>query len=147
MDMLTATILLGALALLGTTAFHYEAIAFLDSRLRRRKGSMRGVVPLAVAIIMAAHLAEVGFYAGLFWLAAGPLELGSLIGLKAHGFVDYFYFAAEGYSSFGYGDIVPTRELRLMASVEPLNGLLLLAWSGAFLYGAVHQRPNGRPSA
>jgi hypothetical protein len=37
----------------------------------------------------------------------------------------------------GYGDIVPLGALRLVACVESLNGLLLLAWSGAFLYGVL----------
>jgi len=48
--------------------------------------------------------------------------------------LDYFYFAAETYSTLGYGDVVPTAQLRLIASIEPLNGLMLLAWSGSFLF-------------
>lgn len=44
------------------------------------------------------------------------------------------YYASETYSALGYGDILPAGYLRLIASVSPLNGSLLLAWSGSFLF-------------
>lgn len=40
----------------------------------------------------------------------------------------------ETYSALGYGDLFPLGYLRLIASVSPLNGSLLLAWSGSFLF-------------
>ena len=52
---------------------------------------------------------------------------------------DYFYYAAETYSSLGYGDIFPKGEIRLIASIGPLNGILLLAWSGSFLFALVQR--------
>lgn len=99
-------------------------------------------MPMTVAIMVCAHLVEIGIYAGVFALGAGPLGLGHFVGPDM-GLVEYFYFAAEAYTSFGYGDIVPTSGLRVIASMTPLNGLLLLAWSGSFLYAAIHQRSLG----
>lgn len=136
--LLALTIAIGVVAILVTTTLHYEAIVFLDSRLRNHRGMMRRSVPLAVAIMICAHLTEIGIYAIVFAAGAGPLALGHIVGPHM-GVTEYFYFAAEAYTSFGYGDIIPTSGLRVIASITPLNGLLLLAWSGSFLYAAVHQ--------
>ena len=137
--LLSTTIFIGVLAIFVTTTLHYEAIFYLDARLRSRQGKIRRSVPMVVAIMVCAHLAGIGIYAIVFASGAGPLALGHFVGPHM-GATEYFYFAAEAYTSFGYGDIVPTSGLRVIASMTPLNGLLLLAWSGSFLYAAVHQR-------
>jgi hypothetical protein len=137
--LLATTIIIGVLAIFITTTLHYEAILFLDSRLRNHQGRMRRSVPMVVATMVCAHLVEIGIYALVFAAGAGPLALGRVVGPHM-GATEYFYFAAEAYTSFGYGDIIPTSGLRVIASMTPLNGLLLLAWSGSFLYAAVHQR-------
>jgi hypothetical protein len=137
--LLATTLLIGVLAIFFTTALHYETISYLDGRLRKHYESMRRSIPMAVAAMVCAHLVEIGIYALVFAVGAGPLGLGHFVGPRM-GITEYFYFAAEAYTSFGYGDIVPTSGLRVIASMTPLNGLLLLAWSGSFLYAAVHQR-------
>ena len=44
------------------------------------------------------------------------------------------YFSAETFTSLGFGDIVPTGSLRLLAGFEALNGLLLIGWSASYIY-------------
>jgi hypothetical protein len=39
----------------------------------------------------------------------------------------------------GHGDIYPIGDIRLLASIEALNGLLLVAWSGSFTYLAMQR--------
>lgn len=56
--------------------------------------------------------------------------------------MDYFYYAAETYSSLGYGDIYPLGTIRLLASITPVIGLLLMGWSSAFLFSLVHPPPT-----
>lgn len=46
----------------------------------------------------------------------------------------HVYFAAETYSSLGFVDIMPHGALRLIVAIGSINGILLLAWSGAFLF-------------
>ena len=123
-----------ALAMLAvTTIFHYEALRTLLHRLYGRHISRRWVVRLLV-VLAVVHVAEVGLYAGAYAFSTYILHIGGLAG-GAHGFSDYCYFAAETYSTLGYGDLVPTGALRVVASVEALNGVLLLTLSGAFLSG------------
>lgn len=122
-----------ALAMLGlTTALHYEGLKLLGNP--RRESPWRSGPVFAITVLVTLHLAEIGFYAAAYAMGVHALDLGALRGAAAASGLDYFYFAAETYSTLGYGDVVPVGALRMLASVEPLNGLLLLAWSGAFLF-------------
>ena len=49
------------------------------------------------------------------------------------------YFSLETYSSLGYGDIVPSGTLRMMAGAEALNGLLLIGWSASYAHIAMER--------
>ena len=51
----------------------------------------------------------------------------------------YFYYSAITYTAVGYGDILPTGAIRLLAVAESLNGLLLIGWSGAFTFIAMEK--------
>lgn len=135
-----------ALALCGflltvTTSLHYEALRLLAARSRRRAID-RWSVPGTLLSLVSVHIVEIAAYAVAYWAAAGPLGIGAFGGRKALHALDYFYYAAETYSSLGYGDIFPLGEMRLIASIGPLNGILLLAWSGSFLFALVqHSHP------
>ena len=39
---------------------------------------------------------------------------------------DLLYFASVNYTTLGYGDILPHGDLRLLAGLEALNGMLLI---------------------
>ena len=46
---------------------------------------------------------------------------------------DAIYHSAVNFSSLGYGDIVMTRERRLLGPLEAVNGVLMLGMSAATL--------------
>jgi hypothetical protein len=121
-----------------TTTFHYETLRMLLRRFLGRRISPVWVVRLLVALVTI-HLVEVGLYAGAYVLSTDVLALGHLQGSGDGTMLDYLYFAAETYSTLGYGDVVPTGALRLLACIEALNGVLLLALSGAFLSGMLRE--------
>jgi hypothetical protein len=129
---------LSLLMLVSTTALHYEALRFLGRISNGQHISRRWMV-LILAALVSVHLAEVALYAAAYALGSYELSLGGLSGSLGRPALDFFYFAAETYSTLGYGDLVPIGALRLIASVESLNGLLLLSWSGAFLYGVLRE--------
>jgi len=121
-----------------TTAAHYEALRFLERTARAAELSRRAAVGVLTALV-GLHVGEIALYALVYACGAKLLGIGHLDG-GGRTWLDYFYFAAETYSTLGYGDVVPSGALRLVASIEALNGLLLLAWSGAFLYGVLDGR-------
>jgi hypothetical protein len=126
-----------ALALLAVTiTVHYEGLRVLERAASAHHASRTWAIAFLIALVCL-HLSEVALYAGAYALGANVLGLGILQGSTASTWIDFFYFAAETYSTLGYGDLVPVGALRLVASVEALNGLLLVAWSGAFLFGVL----------
>jgi hypothetical protein len=50
---------------------------------------------------------------------------------------DAIYRSAVNFSSLGYGDIVMTRERRLLGPLEAVNGVLMLGMSAATLMAIV----------
>lgn len=133
--MLSATclaILLCLAAIFGTTAFHYEAL-HLIGRFVRDHSRPRIAVPTVLTLVISAHLVEIVLYMIVYRIASGPLALGSFSGERS-GVLGLFYYAAETYASLGAGNVFPHGELRVISSASSLNGILLLAWSGAFLY-------------
>jgi hypothetical protein len=92
-----------------------------------------------VAVLMLAHLAEIGIWA-LVYDALGVIEW------RAPG--DGFYFAFVNYTTLGYGDVVPAPRWRLLGPMTTLNGILLAGWSTAVIFDTLiaigrHLREHG----
>lgn len=101
----------------------------------------------AVLFLLVVHLLEVGLFGSAFYGATKWLSIGSFAGEHSMSVIDYYYYAAETYSSLGYGDIYPVGEIRLLASVTPIVGILLLGWSSTFLYSYLKlPTPGVRPA-
>ncbi|MEX1108906.1 MAG: potassium channel family protein [Dongiaceae bacterium] len=96
---------------------------------------------------------EVLVYALLYYVFADDLKLGSLTGDTHNRLFDFLYFSATTFTSLGIGDIYPIGPTRIVAAVESLNGLLLIAWSASFTYLVMRtywpldRRHDGDPSS
>ena len=92
------------------------------------QGFLAGMRPLIVATLamLGGTLVQVMLWGGLFlWL--GEFE-------QAY---DAIYHSAVNFSSLGYGDIVMSRERRLLGPLEAVNGVLMLGMSAATLMAIV----------
>src|SRR5690348_13774568 len=81
------------------------------------------VMMATVAVLMLAHLAEIGIW-GLVYVALGVTE----------DRVDAYYFAFVNYTTLGYGDVLPTKDWRLLGPMAAMNGVLLFGWSTAVIF-------------
>lgn len=116
-----------ALLMVGTTVIHYEVLRGLSAALPALRIPSRGRLLVVIFATFLAHGVEIALYAMAVHLLGGfPLSVA-------------FYFSAETYTSLGYGDVVPTGDLRLLAGVEALNGLLLIGWSASYVYIAMER--------
>lgn len=139
---MTRIIMLCVAVGVATVLLHQEGLRRLErvaARVERVGPHARWVMLAAVLGIFSLHLLEIGLYAGAYAVAADLLHLGHLVG-DVHGSdLEFVYFSAETYTSLGFGDIVPEGVMRLLASFEPLNGLILLGWSASFIYVEVQR--------
>ena len=134
--MLAATILAISLVVL-TFLFHYMTLRWLSGGMARIAMTAGVRVLVIIFMTLAAHLVEIGLYAVAYALGDGVLALGSFGGLAVIEPLDYLYFSIVSYTSLGLGDVFPLDHLRFITGVEALNGLLLIAWSGSFIYIAM----------
>jgi hypothetical protein len=90
-----------------------------------RQGFVIVVVMLGIFVI---HTVEIWLYAVVF-LALGALP----------DFEQALYFSTSTFSSVGYGDLVLSPNWRVFGAIEAPNGLILIAWSTAFLISLMNR--------
>lgn len=138
-----------AAGLVATCFFlHLTVMQYLARLIYNREAEYKHPMLIVIFSLFAAHLAEVMIYAaGLALLeAAGAGSLGGAIVGGRDWYIDHFYFSIASYTTLGIGDILPTGGIRIVAGVEALNGLVLVAWSASFTY-LVMERLWGRKGA
>lgn len=122
-----------------TTLIHYEVLRGLSLLLPRLAMPSRARLVVVIFLAFLAHSVEILIYAAAIWAVARFPQLGGLTGRAALSPMVSLYFSAETYSSLGYGDVLPSGVMRLLAGVEALNGLLLVGWSASYTYLAMER--------
>lgn len=115
---------------------HYESLNLLATARLHSKTHHRLRIVIDVFGVLLAHCIEIWIFAsayyGLMQLDGfGDLELLSGVAIN---FLDCVYYSFTTYSTLGYGDIVPHGDLRFLAGIESLTGLVLITWSASFLF-------------
>ena len=114
-----------------TVVIHFIGLLILLRVLRFRGHRFRAqesvlgqcvLILMVVLGIFAIHTLEVWLYA-LGFISIGAID----------DFESALYFSTVTFASLGYGDIVLSSDWRLFGAIEAVNGLILLAWSTAFL--------------
>jgi Ion channel len=135
-------ILIVAVLLLLTVLLHYEGLRTLFLGVPKIASGQREKLLLIIFGVIVLHLIEIALYGVGYWFGDVVVDIGEFAG-RAVTFRDYLYFSAETYTTLGLGDIYPVGDLRLIASIESLNGLLLLGWSASFTYLAMQKYWEG----
>ena len=89
--------------------------------------SRAGISPLMVAMTLGTFV-QVGLWGGLFVVLGEFAEL-----------YDAVYHSAVNYASLGYGDIVMSKDWKLLGPLEAINGVLMLGMSAAALMVILQQ--------
>ena len=122
-----------------TTAIHYEVLRVLTVGLPALHVPARAKLMVVIFGTFFAHAVEICLYALAFYVLARYLAAGTLGDASRSSLTLSLYFSAETYTSLGYGDVVPGGDLRLLACMEALNGLLLIGWSASYTYIAMER--------
>lgn len=65
---------------------------------------------------------------------------GELTGLDEPSYLNCVYFSTISYTTLGFGEIVPTEDIRFLTEMESLAGLVLITWSASFTYLETQKR-------
>lgn len=116
------------------TLLHYEFMRTMSDTLENPHRRHRYFSVFIVISLFLVHTVSIWIYGIVYWLLETRFSFGELHGLQQVDFISFIYFSASTYSSLGFGDIFPVGPLRLIASAEVLQGLLLIGWSVAFTF-------------
>lgn len=131
MLILAQNLALATFMVCSTVVVHFVGLMLLTWLLRRRGHHFRahesligqgGLLVVVVLGLVAIHSVQIWLYALLY------MALGVLTDVESA-----LYFSTVSFSSLGYGDITLPVSWRLIGAIEGINGLLLIAWSTAFL--------------
>ncbi|ADG11236.1 potassium transporter Kef [Caulobacter segnis] len=116
---------------------HYQALRLLSVGQASTRLSRGLKILLVIFGLIVAHVLEAGLFAGGYWVGERVLDLGAFVGVPAMTASQLFFFSIETFTTQGVGDVYPVGALRLIASLEPLAGLILIGWSGSFTFLAM----------
>jgi hypothetical protein len=116
---------------LANLLLHYEALRGLSFLLRRIGLRARQKMLVVVGGALCAHLLEIVLFALAFWLF---FELDVPSHGKAASFTGSLYISIESFASLGTSTGFPVGQLRLLAGMEALVGLILIGWTASFTY-------------
>jgi hypothetical protein len=118
-----------------SAAIHYEALQLCNEGLARLKlRNSRAKVLLAVGAAILSHLTHVTLFALAYRYLQNCAGLGHLGGNFRDVPTGFLYFSLETYTSLGFGDVFPLGEIRMLAGIEALTGLLMVSWTASFTY-------------
>ncbi len=129
-----------AILILISVVSHYEGLRLLSAVIEPDRPQPRRLMLVVIFSVILIHLIEILYFAVGYWFSHAILHIGTFSGIRGALIVqplDYFYFSAETYTSLGIGDAYPVGNIRLIASIETLVGLLLIGWSTSFTYIAM----------
>jgi hypothetical protein len=122
-----------------TTTVHYEVLRLLTVVLPVIRVQPRSKLIVVIVGAFCAHAIEIFVYGVAYFALATYLKAGTMGEVGPLTLTRCLYFSGETFTSLGYGDIVPHGDLRLLAGMEALNGLLLIGWTASFTYIAMER--------
>ena len=121
------------LAVLLFTSVHYLFLKHLNRGARLTDKFPQIRLGYGVIVSLIAHSIEITLFA-LAYRASIASGFGTLEGNFEGTIADHLYFSYAAFTTVGFGDIVPTGPLRLLAGMEALTGFVLITWTASFLY-------------
>ena len=120
--------------LVATTFIHYEVLRLLTAGLPVLRIRPRVQLIFVIVGAFVAHFLEILLYGGAYYVLATVFHIGSMGDPGTLPFTRCLYFSAETYTTLGYGDVLPHGDLRLLAGLEALNGMLLIGWTASYTF-------------
>jgi hypothetical protein len=113
---------------------HYEFLYQITIAIPRLKIRHRLRIVLGIFGAMTAHAVEIWIFAIGYFLLQRIENWGQLLGHYDGSLMACSYFSFVTFTTLGFGDIHPSGNLRYLAGIEALTGMVLVTWTASFLY-------------
>lgn len=130
-------ILLGSLMMIATVTIHAGCTMLVISTHRSHHVARFGDISPGRKVVVLSAYVLLFFLASLseIWLWAVMYRaLGELSDLQ-----EALYFSTVTFTTLGYGDVVLQSSLRLLASFQSINGIIIFGWTTAVIVALVHR--------
>ena len=126
--------LINTLIVATAVGIHFEMLNWLSIKVPQMTVRNRSRVLIALLGAIFAHLVEIWLFAVAYYFIIHYEKIGALVGNFDGSLYDCFYFSISTYTTVGYGDIEPLGDVRFLAGLEALTGLVLITWTASFLF-------------
>ena len=126
--------LISILIVVIAVSIHYEMLNWLSLKVPTLTIRNRLRVLYALIGAIFAHLVEIWLFAFAYYFIIYYEKMGGLGGAFDGSLNDCVYFSITTYTTVGYGDIEPLGNVRFLAGMESLLGLVLITWTASFLF-------------
>lgn len=113
---------------------HFEVLNALSSLTPKMLIRHRMRVLIGVFGALVAHVIEIWVFAFGYYFMVSHTDFGTLTGSFNNGLMDCAYFSFVSFTTLGFGDIVATGDIRFLAGLEALTGLVLITWTASFMF-------------
>ena len=128
------TFLVNSLLVAVAVLIHFEALNQLSSLIPKLPIEHRLRILFGVFGSLFAHVVEIWAFAFGYYLMVHYGDFGSLEGDFNQSLMDCSYFSFVSYTSLGFGDIIAKGDIRFLAGLESLTGLVLISWTASFMF-------------
>ena len=125
---------ISTLIVIAVVSIHFEMLNWLAVTVPVMTVRNRARVVVALLGAILAHLVEIWLFAFAYYVIINTRKMGALEGNFDGSMDDCFYFSITTYTTAGYGDIEPFGDVRFLAGLEALTGLVLILWTASFLF-------------
>lgn len=126
--------LLNSLLVAAAVLIHFEALNMLTRLIPHLLIKPRLRILFGVFGALIAHVIEIWVFAFGYYFMIHQGGFGTLEGHFDQSLMDCSYFSFVSYTSLGFGDIIAKGDIRFLAGLEALTGLVLITWTASFMF-------------
>ena len=128
------TFIVNSLLVATAVLIHFEALNQLTSLIPKLIIKHRLRILFGVFGAILAHIVEIWAFAFGYYFMVHFGNFGTLEGHFDKSLMDCSYFSFVSYTSLGFGDIIAKGDIRFLAGLEALTGLVLISWTASFMF-------------
>lgn len=92
-----------------------------------------------VMALLFMHVCEILLFSADMALIQIVWKTGLFIGDRPLDWLDYIQLSTETFTTMGFSDLHPNGDMRILTSIESLVGIILITWSGSFIFYAIQR--------